>query len=77
MTEEKALHDKIDKLIVLASTQSVILTELVTVVARIQNKISRLDSPFSSIYSFSNLKDEIKIMSEQLDALVGPVSDED
>ncbi|MFT8834347.1 MAG: hypothetical protein ABF883_03055 [Acetobacter sp.] len=76
MTENGDNTDKINKLIALASTQSVIITELVTTVLRLQSEIQRREgSIFSTFFPQSSLRDEIKMMSEQLDALVEPASD--
>ncbi|MFT8804571.1 MAG: hypothetical protein ABF856_05225 [Acetobacter aceti] len=76
MTEKSEMEDKINKLIVLASTQSVIITELASIVLRLQSQTARRDgSPFGAYLQFSPLKEELKQMSEQLDALVEPSPD--
>lgn len=71
MTENNDMEDKINKLIVLSSTQSVIITELVGIVVRLQSQIARREgSPFGAYFQSSSLSSEIRKMSEQLDALL-------
>ncbi|MCP1270936.1 hypothetical protein [Acetobacter cerevisiae] len=70
MTENNDLEDKINKLIALSSTQSVIITELANAVSRLQSKVSNSDNRISPCFPTLSLGGELKTMNEQLDALV-------
>lgn len=70
MTENNDLEDNINKLIALSSPQSVITTHLTTAVSRLQFKVDSSDIQISAYFSSLSLRDELKTMSEQLDALV-------
>ncbi|GAA3682071.1 MAG: hypothetical protein ABF636_11430 [Acetobacter sp.] len=78
MTENRNNTVKINKLIALASTQSVIITDLISAVLKLQAEIQRRDnSIFSTFAPRDSFMDELRVMSEQLDALVEIASDDD
>lgn len=79
MSDQNNTDDKINKLIALASTQSVIIAELVNAVKNINAQLpNKATLPLSKYYINSLfLQKELREMSEQLDSIARIVSEDE